>query len=524
MIGSGRARHSLLSLLLVALLAGGVVAVAATNAPAEDEPFEFVKGVLAGAEADKVTTLAFGPDGRLYVGQQTGIIRVLTVERDGPGRYRVTGRETVGALVGLDNRDDHGAVDPELIGRLLTGLVVTGPADRPVIYAATSDPRFGGGFDEAEADSGLDTNSGVLSRLTPDPAGTGWRRHDLVRGLPRSQENHASNGLALDPTGTRLYLAQGGNTNNGAPAKPFVLTPEYALSGAILEIDLAAIGEATYDLPTLDDPSRPGDPDAGDPFGGNRGLNQARLVPGGPVRVHAPGFRNPYDVVMTEAGRLYSVDNGSNPRWGSPPGEAGGRCTNRPREGGERLPDTLHLISGPGYYGGHPNPTRANPANRFAGQSPVSAANPVECRFRPGGRSGALTTFDFSTNGLAEYRATGPFDGRLAGDLLAAGFDNAIYRLDLDATGRLAAKSVLLGQVGVVPLDVIAQGDEDVFPGTIWVGDIGAESITVYEPAGGRHRSVTHTSTSASSLRRSGSDRPTTLPWSPSMPSTKGAK
>ena len=92
--------------------------------------------------------------------------------------------------------------------------------------------------------------------------------------------------------------------------------------------------------------------------------------------------------------------------------------------------DTLHLITGPGYYGGHPNPTRANLANTFNApdpQSPVSPANPVECDYRRRaatgpGRAGALATFADSTNGLAEYTASN-FGGAMKGDLLAAGFD-----------------------------------------------------------------------------------------------------
>ena len=197
--------------------------------------------------------------------------------------------------------------------------------------------------------------------------------------------------------------------------------------------------------------------------------------------MYAPGFRNPYDIVLTAAGRLYTIDNGANPKWGDAPRAAGGRCTNDPRPGGKHQDDTLHYIATAGYYGGHPNPTRANPANVFAGQSPVEVARPVECEVRPGTKSGALTTFGASTNGLVEYRSQA-FSGKLAGDLLAVSFDNRMYRLMLRADGRLDRKEILFESVGQTPLDVTAQGDGDVFPGTIWVGDIADGSITVYEP------------------------------------------
>jgi glucose/arabinose dehydrogenase len=465
-----------------AVAAGAVAAWALSGSDSPEEPprtsgLRFAKGVVEGTDTTKVTTVRFGPDGRLYVGQQTGIIRALSLERRGPGSYRVTASEAIGALIDIPNHNDDGVENPGVGGRQLTGIELDGTAEQPVIYAVTTDPRMGGG--PSGLDLPLDTNSGVLSRLTRD--GSRWRRTDLVRGLPRSGENHAGNGLVLDPVHSRLYLAQGANTNNGAPSKEFAFHPEYALSGAILAIDLATIGDRTYDLPTLDDPARPGTADAGDPLGGAGGANQARLLPDGPVTVYAPGFRNPYDIVLTAAGRLYTIDNGANPGWGDAPVPAGGRCTNEPRPGGKRQDDTLHYIRTAGYYGGHPNPTRANPANVFASQSPVPDARPVECEFRPGQKSGALTTFPASTNGLVEYRGSA-FGGAMAGDLLAASFENRIYRLKLRPDGRLDRKEILFEDVGQVPLDVTAQGDGEVFPGTIWAGDIAAGSITVFEP------------------------------------------
>ena len=477
-----RRRRSLALLVAGAVIGGAAVAGAlllsgSSAVPARTSGVRFAKGIVEGTTTTRVTTLRFGPDGRLYVGQQTGIIRALTLERRGPGSYRVSDTETIGTLVDLPNHNDDGVQNPDVVGRQLTGLEVAGTAEQPEIYALTTDPRIGGG--PSGLDLPIDTNSGVLSRLRRD--GAGWQRTDLVRGLPRSRENHAGNGLMLDTPRSRLFLAQGGNTNNGAPSKHFGFTPEYALSGAILAIDLAAIGDGAYDLPTLDDPDRPGVADAGDPFGGANGANQARSVREGPVTVYAPGFRNPYDVVVTGTGRVYTIDNGANPGWGDAPIPAGGRCTNDRRPGGARQDDTFHYIRAAGHYGGHPNPTRANPANVFAGQSPVTDAHPTECTVQPEKESAALTTFPASTNGLVEYRSAA-FGGKLAGDLLAASFDNRIYRLQLRPDGRLARKEILFDDVGEVPLDVTAQGDGEAFPGTIWVGDVSNGSITVFEP------------------------------------------
>ena len=467
----------------VAALAGvAAVSIGGAFGSGGDTPASrFVKGVLEGTDAENVTTLDFGPDGRLYVGTQHGLIEVYEVERHGKGDYEVTDVETIADVQSILNHDDDGEENIEDVTRQVTGLLAAGTATDPVLYVTSSDPRIGGGGDET--DTNLDTNSGIVSRLTRDPDTGKWDKVDLVRGLSRSEENHGPNGMALSPDGKTLLVAQGGHTNQGAPSPEFARLPEFALSAAILAVDLAAIGDRTYDLPTLDDPDRDGPEDVGDPFGGNDGRNQARLVPGGPVRIHASGFRNPYDLVWSRDGRLWTIDNGANPGWGAAPSADGpdGRCTNSLRPGGDEQLDILHLVAGDAYYGGHPNPTRANRANTFAGQSPVEVANPVECDHRDGPEAGALATFGASTNGMAEYRSSRA-GAALDGDLLAAGFDNRIHRVDLGPEGEVVGASVLFEEVDTVPLDVTAQGDDEIFPGTIWCGDYATGKITVFEP------------------------------------------
>jgi hypothetical protein len=180
-----------------------------------------------------------------------------------------------------------------------------GKGGEEVADVASSDPRDG--------DVNLDTNSGVLSRLRW--TASSWERVNLVRGLPRSEGLHASNGLQLDPSTNTLYIAQGGNTNMGALQ---------------------------------------------------------------PLRASA---------------RVRTL-------------------------------------------GGHPNPTRGNISNTFNAneQSPVTTANPVECDYRvPGDENASLTTFTSSTNGLTEYTASN--FGTIRGDLLAASFDEKIYRIKLNSTG-----------------------------------------------------------------------------------------
>ena len=112
----------------------------------------------------------------------------------------------------------------------------------------------------------LDTNSGVITRFSWN--GNTWEVVDIVRGLPRSEENHATNGMEMATINGTNYLivASGGITNSGAPSTNFVFTCEYALSGAVLSIDLDMLDtlpilndngrQFIYDIPTLDDPTR----------------------------------------------------------------------------------------------------------------------------------------------------------------------------------------------------------------------------------------------------------------------------
>ncbi|MCH6236796.1 LamG-like jellyroll fold domain-containing protein [Cognataquiflexum rubidum] len=352
------------------------------------------------------TSLKFGPDNRLYVSQLNGLIRIYTIENAGFNSYRVTGTESISLVRSIPNYDDTGTrAWDKRSNRQITGIEVTGTAANPIIYVGSSDPRWGG----PTGDKVLDTNSGIITRLTW--TGTNWDAVDLVRGLPRSEENHSTNAVTYTIINGKPFLlvASGGFTNAGAPSTSFTWITEYALAAALLSIDLDAIEalplkidpisgrKFKYDIPTLDDPSRPNvngiyNPnqigydgiDVGDPFGGNDGLNMGMIVEGGPVQIFSGGYRNAYDFVVTEGGKVFVTDNGPNTNWGGlpenegnpntvtnnyPQGEPGGNSSNRSASGEwVRNQDHLLLITQdinsyqPGsFYGGHPTPIRANP-------------------------------------------------------------------------------------------------------------------------------------------------------------------
>ncbi len=440
----------------------------------------FTDSVLSGGSFSRPTALQFGPDGKLYVTEMNGVIYELTIQRNGKNKYAISNQKTITLISSMPNRNDNGSLNGSIAGRLITGILVVGTAQNPVIYMLSGDPRQGAG--PSGNDTNLDTNSVILSKLTK--SGGVWVKQDMLRGLPRSEENHQGNGLVFDKSGTKLLIMMGGNTNQGGPSNNFAKIPEYALSAAILEVDINALGTLPYDLPTLNDEDRAGVNDANDPFGGNNGKNQAILKANGPVKLYSPGFRNAYDLVMTESGRLYTFDNGGNAGWGGSPV---GNCSNAMSEGGGTYHDALHYISHRGYYGGHPNPTRGNKANKFNSSNPQSPveinANPVECNFQiPGVTDAAISKVWGSTNGMDEYTASN-FGGAMKGDLLAASFDKAIYRFELNTAGTVVqSKSKVIANSGVIPLDVTAQSDNQIFPGTIWVADYQGNKISVFEP------------------------------------------
>ena len=304
------------------------------------------------------------------------------------------------------------------------------------------------------------------------------------------------------------------------------------IEGMSLKTDPNSGDQYRYNIPTLDDPTRPnvGGNDVNDPFGGNDGLNQAKLVAGGPVQIYASGFRNAYDVLLTENGNLYTWDNGANGGWGGHPANEGvGTATNNwiqgepgsngagPNDPKVNNQDGLHFISNKGYYGGHPNPVRANPsgAGLFTHDPddgnggnagvwrtnqtnninttlpsdwppvPNSLANPIEGDFQnPGETDNSIFTVSASTNGMAEYTASN-FGSALQGNLLAASFNGNIYSVNVNNSGSInnnSNVSVLASGFDSSPVDVTAQGDNDPFPGTVWAATYGSDNITVFEP------------------------------------------
>ncbi|PTQ08868.1 hypothetical protein CLG96_14900, partial [Sphingomonas oleivorans] len=463
--------------------------------------------------------MQFGPDGRLYVAQQDGSIKIFTVKEDSSG-YSVTATELITAVKTTPNHDDDGSLNTAITSRQLTGIVVAGTADHPVIYATSSDPRYGKAHD-----TGLDTNSTSIHRLEQNASGQ-WEKIDIVRGLPRSEENHGGNGLQYDATTNSLYVAIGGNTNMGAPSNNFGYLSEYAYAAAVVKVDLNAINKMAvkndsssgknnpyiYDLPTLNDPTRADSSET--VFGGNDGLNMAKLTADSPVQIYSPGYRNAYDLVLAQSGKLYVMDNGANKGWGGVPVIGPNGVTNQqaqnssgqPSDTGKTTADNLHLVTGQGYYGGHANPIRANGAKAGLSDSNDSSADgtangqllptsklPVDFNEvvyttdprqgitnKPNGQNPALWSNGQSTNGIAEYTASN-FNGEMKGDLLTVGFGGNLYWVQLNSAGN-SVQAVSTRSIAGTPLDVTTVGDGKPFAGTIWIAQFAGDSIAILKP------------------------------------------
>jgi glucose/arabinose dehydrogenase len=254
----------------------------------------FTSGVL-NFTLSNPTSIAFGPDGRLYAASQTDI-RALTLDQGG---LHVAAVETI--ATGQDE---------------LIGIAFDPTAPSPVkIYASRREPSATDGYE------------GRVSTYSAPS----WTRQDIITGLPNStpHTNHFTNGLAFDVSG-KLYIAQGSDTDAGLQGPNY---PETPLSAAILRADIHAPsfdGNVTYSPA-----STPADDN----------VDQT----GGTVEVYAPGTRNPYDLVVHTNGNIYATDNG-------PQGPS--TSTSCTTDGtGVSSADELNMIVQGNYYG-FPNRNR----------------------------------------------------------------------------------------------------------------------------------------------------------------------
>ncbi|MDX6556316.1 MAG: hypothetical protein QOD86_2511 [Miltoncostaeaceae bacterium] len=367
---------------------------------------------------------------QLYVATQFGKIFVFNLDAD----HNATLVNTINNIFNKPNTTFSGAPQPGQVGRQVTGISFD-PAPEggnAVLYVANSDPEI---FEaNLPGTSSVDPSSGTLTKLVVDAAGNVVSDTDLVKGLPRSGENHGSNGTMIGPDGW-LYLAQGGNTNNGAQSEPFSFFPEVPLSSSIIRINVHTI-TSTIDVSKGSRFTFTSPPSTAYQLAGSAADNGT--VPG-KVELYATGFRNPYDVLWHSNGKLYTSENEANQGFGPTPGPADG-CPG-PSVEQATGPDEFFQVQA-GQFHGHPNPSR-NQCTEGAGVQPIEVfAN------------------NSSSTGVEEYTSNA-FGALLQGQVLVTNYaqGDSITRLKLNADGSDVTEKATLATGFKDPVNLLVWPD-----------------------------------------------------------------
>lgn len=424
------------------------------------------------------TSMAWAPDGKLFVAQATGKVTVLTFNDE---------RTAV-----VDRREF------EPIGnRLLLGIVVDlnyGEDGNDCVWLSHSFSSRNNGK----------ANSGKITRACGPQLGN---VRDVIVGLPRAIANHAVNNIQWGHD-KELYITVGSNAAGGAVntlQNSFLTRPEQPFSAAILRADVNAPGFRGDCRPAQD-------PQEMDVTG-----VASREIPDCDVELYATGTRNTFDCVWHRNGHLYCPDNGVGGAGSKPPLPSGwkeGDTCDEVVSGADAIEehdvgvreDVLFDIQQGGYYG-HPNPSRlecvlgaGNPNFPREGRIPrfpLQDGREYAMDFNnyvvgtPAMRNYRLPMASFGRNrspdGIIAYESDA-MCGHLRDELLVVFYSVApsVHRIKLDASGTKAVKESTLRMSSKAtgaaedlkrPLG-IAQDNR----GTIFVSEFGGNRVSVMVP------------------------------------------
>lgn len=424
---------------------------------------QFQQVLQATATGLPFTSLAIGPDHRLYAATLTGKIVRFAINSDGSLGFG----ETISTLVNANG--------PEAVVGMAFDPAAT--AVNPVLWVTHGPPV------PVPPDIPADF-SGKLTRLSGSALSTA---QDFVIGLPRSIKDHMTNSIAFRPGEPKvIYVAQGSNSSSGAEDTIW-LRPEHPLNAAILRVDLSAISALPLDVTTE-----------------GAGAYDA-FATGAPVTIFASGIRNAFDLLWHSNGQLYVPTNGAAAHGNSPatPDPLPDACARRldfatsGAYAGPVVPelsdiataqhDYLFRVVSGGYYG-HPNPARCEWV--LNGGNPSAALDPGEVSEYPEGvlpdRNYRGFAYDFgahySPDGIIEYKSS-TFGDTLRGKLLVARYSGGKDIMSLTVGGpNLDVIATKAGRPGLGgfrdPLDLT----EDVGSGNLYVSELGAGRITLLRP------------------------------------------
>jgi N-acetylneuraminic acid mutarotase len=405
-----------------------------TTGTAQTPPASLAHTRTTFADVPSATSVALGPDGRLYVANGYGQLLRFTVNPDG-------------TAAGAPLEIDHWTFQ-----RTITGIAFD-PASTPSNLKLWVSHGELGNQDMANF-------TGKVSVLTGSNL---ENMRDVIVGLPRSVADHMNNGITFGPDG-RLYLAQGSLNGYGAPDRYWGFRPEAPLSAAILAADVN--GDSRFATTPVDVTTDA--PTAYNPFDANA-----------PVKLYATGTRNPYDLVWHSGGKLFvPINESANGNAPAGPGNNPPALNELP--GGR---DFVSQVKAGRYYG-HPNPSRGEYV--LNGGNPTSGVDYFEQPQYPVGQQPDADwdapILDLglhrSANGITEFKSDA-WGGQITGDLLLVEFSNGDDILVLDTAVDGSISQVRQLAVGFNnPLDVTSD-DEN---GDIWVAEYGSQP----EGEGGR--------------------------------------
>lgn len=405
------------------------------------------------------TSLAFGPDGRLYAGTFDGRIMRFAVNADG----------TLGSVEAISTVQQANKGP-----RIITGVAFDprSTASDPILWVGHGQMAFNEGRIE-----GAEDWTGKISTLSGESLNS---YQDVVVGLPRAWKDHLNFQMAFGPDGA-IYFCQGSHTSTGATDKKWNFRPERLLTAAVLRLDPKLIKQTPLDVKTEDGGAY--DPSA----------------PDAPLTIYATGVRSGFDLLWHSNGRLYTGLNGA-AAGGNTPGVG----ENRNKQAipaiydiRETTRDLLLAIDRGGYYG-HPNPLRRQFVLMGGNPTPDAdpqeiASYPVGIRPEPGFK---LPAYDFgfnvSPNGLCEFKGAA-FDGKLDGCILvtrySGGKDVIVLRPGADGL-IVEATTGIDGLTGFAdPLDIV----QDPRSGLLYVAEYSGRQVTLLKPKpGGTSPAVFH--------------------------------